>query len=332
MTRSNGKMIGSPGLRLIKLFLLLSSTEKSYSLTRLANLLSCSRQTVLRMMDQLNRIPDVQCISSRTSKERIFQVKHTKSERIQDLSPDALRIMFLCRDIVHHLLPEDFQKELQQALHVVTTNSGTPDIAPVAIAEPWSKGHIDYSPYKDILEDIATALHARRSCRIKYRSRSRNCDETFSAIPQRLVNYRESFYLKCHEFDQRRQELGTPRTLAIQRIKSLKLEGPVQVELPEENRDDLFGFPVHTPIRVKVLFHGRAAEYVAERVWSKDQKIRQRKDGSLVLTFSSTSRQEVISWVLSFGPDAELMEPKDLREEMKEKAKSIMERYTQQMK
>jgi len=69
------------------------------------------------------------------------------------------------------------------------------------------------------------------------------------------------------------------------------------------------------PFSATVRFKPAAACYVSERTWSDDQKLTTRGDGSLELEFTATSRPEVISWVLSFGRDAELLTPADLREE-----------------
>ena len=59
-----------------------------------------------------------------------------------------------------------------------------------------------------------------------------------------------------------------------------------------------------------------AAVFVRERVWSKDQTVEALPDGGIVLTFTSTSEPEVHSWVLSFGSQAELMEPDTLRRQI----------------
>ena len=70
------------------------------------------------------------------------------------------------------------------------------------------------------------------------------------------------------------------------------------------------------PFRVKVAFGPAAAAYVSERTWSDDQKLKSLPDGGLTLEFTATSRPEVLSWVLSFRAEAELLEPADIREEM----------------
>lgn len=75
------------------------------------------------------------------------------------------------------------------------------------------------------------------------------------------------------------------------------------------------------------IFKQPADCYVAERVWSNDQKLTTRSDGGLELQFTAISRPEVISWVLSFGREAELLEPVELRRELKALVQELATTY-----
>ncbi len=56
-----------------------------------------------------------------------------------------------------------------------------------------------------------------------------------------------------------------------------------------------FGVIKEEAFDVVVDFSGWSAAYVAERIWSTDQKIIKRKDGSVRLKFSASSEPELIS-------------------------------------
>jgi len=47
-------------------------------------------------------------------------------------------------------------------------------------------------------------------------------------------------------------------------------------------------------------------------------KIKEQRDGSIILTMKTSGWWDVRQWILSFGPDAELLEPVEKREEMKQ--------------
>jgi predicted DNA-binding transcriptional regulator YafY len=79
-----------------------------------------------------------------------------------------------------------------------------------------------------------------------------------------------------------------------------------------------FGVIKEDAFQVEVEFTGWAAKYVAERIWSPDQKIH-KKNGATKLTFSASSEPELVSWVLSFGGEAKLIAPDWLIENIKQK-------------
>ena len=75
-------------------------------------------------------------------------------------------------------------------------------------------------------------------------------------------------------------------------------------------------------------FTGYAAEYVAERIWSPDQKLIKKKDGTVKLKFSASSAPELISWVLSFGDEAKVLKPNWLIDRIKQIVISIQSEYS----
>jgi predicted DNA-binding transcriptional regulator YafY len=72
---------------------------------------------------------------------------------------------------------------------------------------------------------------------------------------------------------------------------------------------------------------GAASSYVRERRWSRDQEMERDETGNLFLDFTSSNREELISWVLGFGSQAELLLPEDLRGEMGRVAAAMAEAY-----
>ncbi|WP_028322698.1 WYL domain-containing protein [Desulfatiglans anilini] len=73
---------------------------------------------------------------------------------------------------------------------------------------------------------------------------------------------------------------------------------------------------------------GKAAVFVAERVWSPNRKIVRKRNGNTTLIFSPSSKPEVLPWVLSFGDEARLIKPKRLVRDMKENIKKMDDVYS----
>jgi predicted DNA-binding transcriptional regulator YafY len=317
---------GSPGLRLLQLFILLSSSRRAYSLTRLAGLFRCSRQTIGRLVEQLALAPGVEIETWIDRRERYYRLAPTRTPGAVSFTPDTLHYVALCRDVLRHILPDAVQDELSGFLGAATEDGASGSAAGEGpMAEPWLKGRIDYRPFEPMLEDIQTPMRERRLCRVDYRARSRGACRSYVIAPLRIVAYREALYVLCRKHTPAGP--GDYHTLAVQRMRNLRLCRETFTDTLPRDREEHFGFPFHEPITVRALFRGPAADYVAERIWSRDQKQRRRRDGTLELTFTATSRLEVMAWILSFGPDAELLTPQDLREELREKAAAICAVY-----
>ena len=63
----------------------------------------------------------------------------------------------------------------------------------------------------------------------------------------------------------------------------------------------------------KVRFFGEAARFVKETHFHPSQKIREEQGGTLFFTARADGMRSVLRWVLSFGSEAEMLEPLELR-------------------
>lgn len=78
-------------------------------------------------------------------------------------------------------------------------------------------------------------------------------------------------------------------------------------------------------IRVKALFAADCAWRLAEEFGRDCYEI--RPDGRLLFQADYTDPENLISWLLTFGEKAELLEPPEIRRELTEKIKQMGERY-----
>lgn len=73
--------------------------------------------------------------------------------------------------------------------------------------------------------------------------------------------------------------------------------------------------------RVKLRFSAGVATYIAERQWHPTQKVIRKKDGSLELSMETRGWKELVRWILSWQPDVTVIEPKELRDRIRQKMK-----------
>lgn len=81
------------------------------------------------------------------------------------------------------------------------------------------------------------------------------------------------------------------------------------------------------PRTVQIRFSSGQAPWIRERRWHATQEIEEHPDGSLTLTMRVASLDAVASWVLHYGRDAEVLEPRELRERVEEEARAVAALY-----
>lgn len=174
---------------------------------------------------------------------------------------------------------------------------------------------------------LARAVQECRQLELVYWTASRNQTTRRVVDPYHLASVSGEWYLVayCHL----REEV---RMFVPARIQSLRETGRV-FERPADF--SIAGYLDGTfrvvrgegpPRRVRLQFSPEAARYVREKVWHPSQQLRERKDGSLTLTLKVTHLLEVKRWALSWGAECEVLEPEELRAEMREELRRMAER------
>ena len=101
---------------------------------------------------------------------------------------------------------------------------------------------------------------------------------------------------------------------------------PDDFDLDEYMRDS-FGV-IHTDVeKVVIKFDPSLERYLKENIWHPSQVFKKDKDGNVILTMEVGGLVEVMSWVLGFGRQAEILEPDHLRLAVSEEVKAVAERY-----
>jgi proteasome accessory factor B len=79
-----------------------------------------------------------------------------------------------------------------------------------------------------------------------------------------------------------------------------------------------FGVVIEPASRVRVRFHRDRATQVRERTWHASQRLEEQADGGVELIMEVGGSSELMDWILSFGPGAEVLEPQGLRAQVRE--------------
>jgi proteasome accessory factor C len=177
--------------------------------------------------------------------------------------------------------------------------------------------------------EVLRSLVERCRLAMTYHARSDDQESERTVSPQRLTHYRDNWYL--HAYCHRSAGL---RTFALDRIRGARiLKTPVVgVGDAELQRHLTSGFGIFggaaTAI-AKVAFSAHAARWVADERWHAAQAGHWRDDGRYELSIPYANDRELLREILKYGPDAEVLEPVELREKVATMVRSAAMRYAQ---
>ena len=142
-----------PAEKLLALFTTLLFNNRSYSLGRLAEMLDCSKQTVSRLLLQMEAAKYGKLAREKQGKEVHYRLLRPEHVPAVSLDREGLEQLLLCRDFLAHLLPQKMQAQMQRSLEVAISYlpRGSQKM-PGSVATSLGKGHIDYGPYQGYLE------------------------------------------------------------------------------------------------------------------------------------------------------------------------------------
>jgi predicted DNA-binding transcriptional regulator YafY len=237
------------------------------------------------------------------------------------LSEGELVALFLAERVMEQYRGTPYVRDLATAFRKLTAHlpdAVTVDLAHLADAYSFrgpDTGAGDLRRFRR----VARAVKEGRQLELVYWSASR--DEVCRRVvdPYHLAGVGGEWYLVayCHL----REEV---RMFAPGRIRSVRETGR-RFERPADFRIDAYldsSFRAMRsegePQRVRLLFSPEAARYVREKVWHPSQRRRERKDGALELSLKVSHLLEVKQWVLSYGGACEVLEPEELREQVRE--------------
>jgi predicted DNA-binding transcriptional regulator YafY len=79
---------------------------------------------------------------------------------------------------------------------------------------------------------------------------------------------------------------------------------------------------------VKVRISPGWARWVGEKIWHESQRAKKNGDGSLELSFRVAGLDEIKRWILSFEPEAQVLEPKKLQEMVRRELSRNLAQYS----
>lgn len=307
--------------RILSLHRLLKTSRYPVSLQRLKDELGCSRATLYRDIAFLRDALGAP-IESGEGEQAAFRYDADEAERFELpglwLTSDELSALLALNELVARSGPSiladvvaPFEKRMQTLLSDHTSGARLPVERIRVIASGMRK--LDQISFRV----VAGSVMARRQLKFRYKARSTGSTTERLVSPQRLAHYRDNWYLDA--WDHEREAL---RSFAVDRIAAPQMQDGTALD-----RDDTelnahlaasYGIFSGPPKAWATLrFSPHAARWVADEHWHSQQQGQFLSDGRYELKVPYSNSKELLMDVLKYGPDAEVVAPLSLREEMK---------------
>lgn len=176
-------------------------------------------------------------------------------------------------------------------------------------------------------QKVARALLERRRLHILYHGRARDKTTERDISPQRLVYYRDNWYLDgwCHL----REDL---RSFALDRVHPVYIgeerAKDVDDERLEAHYTQAYGIFAGRADKTAILrFTGEAAKWVADEHWHPKQAGRMLPSGEYELRIPYGNPTELVTDILKHGERVEVMAPAALRRDVARRLRLAAEKY-----
>ena len=160
---------------------------------------------------------------------------------------------------------------------------------------------------------VASATLQRRKLWLEYHARSTDEVTERTVSPQRIVHYREAWYLDA--WDEGKDAL---RSFSIDRIRRATVVDERSLDVPEAELDEhyatAYGIFGGKADKVAVLrFTPERARWVADERWHPQQEGTWLADGSYELRIPYRESRELVMDVMRHGAGVEVTAPRELR-------------------
>ncbi len=296
---------------------LLTCSAKGQPAAAMALSLGCTVRTLYRDLEALQHA-GFPVYNYRDGSQSLWTILNPDRQRV----PVPFRFteilsLYFCRDMILFLkgtmfydslaalldkitacLPEDVQKFLHEAQKTVRVSPG-----------PCK----DYTHRSAIIGRLSEAATKRTTVSMSYYAMHSRRETSRLVDPYTIWFFNGTFYLiaYCHLRKQ-------VRVFTLERIRSLRVTDR-HYSIPEDFcleklMNGAFGAFRGTPEHVRVQFGPGVSGYIQETLWHESQRILPREDGSVIFEAQVAITDDFISWILSWGAGATVLEPGSLRE------------------
>ena len=316
--------------RLYHLHNILSQRRTPISRQDLMERLECSQATFYRLVAELRDYLGAPLEQDEDNRGFYYDRSYDQPFELPGIwiSPAELQALLTARQVLGNVQPgllEGELESLQGRISSLLQQKG------VDAEEGQSRIHIQQVAGRAVpnhlFQDVMGALIGRQRLHIKYHGRRKDDISERDISPQRLTQYRNSWYLDawCHKAE------GL-RSFSLERISDQKLLDEAVREISDKvltgHYDSAYGIVSGPANNIAVLkFTAEMSRWIAEEQWHPDQKGSFDGAGAWTLELPFSSARELVMDILRYGPEVEVVSPDFLRDAVAESARQAAALY-----
>ena len=307
------------------------NTGRLYKISELADILHTNPRNVIEYKEELNSLNDdiddpssflVETVPGRYGGYRLNgsavvpTIKLNKDERNSLLK--AIAFLRARNDFPEAL---DFSNAIKKCLSRLEIEGRSFEDTLVIDRYPLAMSSDDINTRYKCFDE---AIKKREIINIDFLSND-NVVRNRNIHPYKLYMYNNAWFLLCY------CELAKDyRYFKLCRIKTFQKTSRKfsrDIFFNEKDFFDKFGMTANTEdFHIKLHLFGAPAMYVKDYIYGKNQIITECKDGTTILELDMRYKNNIISFVLDFRGDCEILEPDWLKEEVLKAAKKIIQK------
>lgn len=324
-------MRGSQMARQWRLLRLIESRRHGITAADLARELEIPLRTVYRDLEAIQEA-GFPLYSERDASGSIWKLMDSfKKQMPLPLTPTELMALHISSDVLSAFNGTFFHASIQSVLKKVKASLSPETLRYVDGISGKLTANFGpartFSGLKETIKAVTEAATQQRRLEIIYRAASTAKVTQRKVDPYHVHMAKGGFYLigYCHH----RREI---RTFAVERIRECTVLDERFEMRSDFDLDDYlknaFQLMTGQPRKIAIRIAPAAAHIVRERMWHPTQQIQELLDGGVEISFEVPINYEIISWILGFGPAAEVLEPSDLRNRIASDLETAARQYS----
>jgi predicted DNA-binding transcriptional regulator YafY len=306
----------------------LLSGRQGRTLAQLKSELGVTKRTVQRDIAVLERAGFPVVTEERNGSIFWHFVEGFHVESPLALTLTELMALYFSKGLLRPLQGSAMHESLESAMQKIGASLPAPTFHLLRALESAvsvrSLGWKDYSRCRGVVDSLTRAIFHRLTVRLEHAAAGYRRTVEHTVDPYRLWYVNNGLYLVGQ--DHRKDAL---RVFAIERIRSAAptnrhFQVPPDFDF-NKFTETAFQMIWGEPQLVRVHFSADQSPYITERTWHPSQAIEKRRGGSTILSLRVADLGEVKRWLIGFGAEAQVLEPKQLRDEIAQECAHLLQ-------